>query len=156
MRGIADAQQAWAIPSAQTIDRDGQELDILPVLELPDAVANERRKPRNFRAEARNPAPAEFVIATLPDDEGALPIVAAVEHYENMAGIEPAEHLRLVVLSLGKTQPQHVDGSAQIDALETGALADDGVAAGGRDHEVAAQLSLGRVRPELHTGDRFA
>ena len=37
--GIADAQQAGPVPAPQPVDRDGQQLDVGPVAELADAVA---------------------------------------------------------------------------------------------------------------------
>ena len=44
MRGIADAKQAWAAPVPQPVDPDGEQLDLVPVIELADAIAHERSK----------------------------------------------------------------------------------------------------------------
>ena len=41
--GVADAEEAGAVPGPQSIDPHGQELDVVPVAQLGDAVAQERR-----------------------------------------------------------------------------------------------------------------
>ena len=38
VRGIADAQQPRPMPALEPVDRHGQKLDLIPVLELVDAV----------------------------------------------------------------------------------------------------------------------
>src|SRR5580700_6786249 len=80
MGAIADAQEARPRPALQPIDGDGQQLDVVPVPEFAGAVAQKRRKPQDLIAKAVETARAVCVIAALANDEGALPIVATIEH----------------------------------------------------------------------------
>ena len=53
MRRIADAEEAWAIPSRQPIDLDGEQLDGIPLLQFADSVGREWRELRYAVAERR-------------------------------------------------------------------------------------------------------
>src|SRR6185437_16299377 len=81
------------------------------------------------------------VIAALRDDEGALPIVAAVDHHQDAAGVEAAQRLRQVAGLLGQAHPQDIDGRAEIIALEAGLVAHRRMASIGTDDEVGADLA---------------
>src|SRR3954467_15315132 len=51
VRGVADAQQAGPPPALQAVDRDRQELDVLPAADLADPVAQERGGRRDTLAQ---------------------------------------------------------------------------------------------------------
>ena len=91
-------------------------------------------------AEGRQPAAAQLGEAAFGDDEGALPIIAAVEHDEQAPGLDAPKHRRTVLGLLGKAHPQHVHGRAEILDLETGDVAHRRVAAVGADHEIGAHV----------------
>ena len=42
MGGVADAEEAGAVPSGEVVDLDGEELDLVPVGELVNSVREER------------------------------------------------------------------------------------------------------------------
>ena len=67
---------------SQAVDRDGQELHVVPALELVDAVAEPRRQREDDGAEVGDRLLHQVVGGALRDDEGALPVIAAVEHDE--------------------------------------------------------------------------
>ena len=59
--GVADAQEARAVPPLQAIDGDGQEADVVPASKLADAVANEGRDAGEPLAKCLDAAPAELL-----------------------------------------------------------------------------------------------
>ena len=93
VRGIADAQQAGSVPVPQPIDRDGQQLDIGPVAEFTDAVAQIGRQTHDFLAKGRQAGPMNPFEPALRDHERALPVISAIEHHEDAAGVDPAQGL---------------------------------------------------------------
>ena len=93
VRRIADAQQPGPPPLGQPIDRDGQQFDVVPVLQLLDPIGEVRRQPDDLGAESVEAARAHLVVAALADHKGALPVIAAIERHQQMAEIEKAAGL---------------------------------------------------------------
>ena len=93
MSGIADAQQPGPIPLAQAIDANRQQLDIIPIAELTDAVARKRDQGRDLVAQGGQPPLPHFIGGSLGYDIGALPIVPTVDHRQDPAGLDAAEAL---------------------------------------------------------------
>jgi len=89
--GVADAEQAGTLPLAQAVDLHREELDRVPVRQLADPVAEERHHGGNGVAERRQAPTTQLVVPTLGDDEGALPVVTAVEHHQDVARAQVAE-----------------------------------------------------------------
>ena len=114
MRRIADAQQPGTKPGVQPVHRDGQQLHVVPRREFVHAVPQKRRKPHDVGAEGIQSARMHLVDAALWNDEGALPVVAAIQHDEDAAGIDVAERLSGIVRCFGQAQPQHVHRRADI------------------------------------------
>ena len=108
MRGVADEQQAGAKPGIQPVHRHGQQLHVVPGREFVHPVAQKRREPHDVGAERLEPARVHLIDAALRDDEGALPVVVAVQHDEDAAGVDAAERLPGIVRRLRQAQPQHV------------------------------------------------
>ena len=92
---------AWAASPMQSspgryhrfepVDRDGQQLDVVPgCAALRRGPARNGATLREPRAERRKPSLSESLERTLGDDEGALPVIAAVDHHEHPAGFDPA------------------------------------------------------------------
>ena len=77
--------------------------------------------------------------AAFGDDEGALPIIAAVEHDEQAAGLDAAE-TACRPRALGEAHPQHVHRRAEILDFEAGEVAHRRVAAIGADDEIGAHV----------------
>src|SRR5215472_4674379 len=154
MRGIADAQQPRPVPDAQAIDRNAQQLDIGPIAQLVDAIAEERDKSSDFLPQRGQAAVAYLVVAAFRNDEGALPILATVEHHKDAAGVDPAERLSRVVRTPRQPHPQHVHRRPEIDDIEAGSFAYGRVAAVGCNDQIGADLEfsvLGRRSQAGHT-----
>ena len=142
MRGIADAQQAGPKPGVQPVHRHGQQLHIVPDREFLHAVAQIRRQPHDLGAERLQPARVHLVDAALGNDERALPVVVAIQHDEDAAGVDAAERLAGIVRRLRQAQPQHVHRRAAIRSTSKPArVAQGGVAAIGGDDQVGALIS---------------
>src|SRR5581483_6435029 len=88
-----DAEQPGQIPSAQAIDRNRQQVYLLPVLQLGDAIGKKRRYPRDLGAERRQAVAPNPVEAALANHEGALPVLAAIDEQENPAELDAAERI---------------------------------------------------------------
>ena len=65
VRRVADAEQARQRPILEAIDRDGEQLDIVPVLQLGDPVAQERGDRRDLLAEGLD-APSLDLVESRP------------------------------------------------------------------------------------------
>jgi hypothetical protein len=69
-----------------------------------------------------------------------LPVVPAIEHDEEPAGLDAAQGLRPVAGLLGEAQPQHVHRRAEVHDLKSGKLAQLRVPPIGADHQIGAHL----------------
>ncbi len=102
-------------------------------------------------AEGRQSAGADAFVGPLGDHEGALPIVAAIEHDENRTGGKPALRLVGVVGAARQAKPQHVHRRAQILDFETGRLPQDRAAPIGGDGQRRVDLDGTAADPRRST-----
>ena len=144
MRGVADAEQAQAVPARHAVDRDGQKLDLVPVGDLAGAVGERRHRACDVGAERRQALAVHLFDRALRNDVGALPIVAAVEHDEDAPGQEPAAGLDGVVGAPAQPEPQHVHRRAELLDFKPRLLANDRVAAVAADRRAARGFRGGR------------
>ncbi len=93
-------------------------------------------------AERGQAARAKLVIAAFGNDEGALPVRAAVEHGQEFAGVNAAQCHRRIALSARNVHPQDVHGRAEIDGFQAGFLTNDGMAAVRGNSETGMNLKL--------------
>src|SRR5580658_141879 len=151
--GVADAQQPRPIPAAQAIDRDGEELDLVPVRDLADAVGERRLRARDLLAKGGEAAAPDLLGGALADDEGALPIVVAVEHHQDTPLVEAAKQGFGFTGVPREPHPQHIHGGAQIHHLEAGRRAEGRMTAVGGDDELGADLAQALGAPRLDADD---
>ena len=97
MRGVADAEEPGPPPISQPIDRDGEQLDVVPAFQFVDPVGRNGDISTIRSRNARGP-PNSRLDPALRDDVGALPVVAAIEHHHDPARIEVAESVALSLL----------------------------------------------------------
>ncbi len=98
----------------------------------------------------------DLVGRALADHIGALPVVAAVEHHEHLAGVDAAERIGAVALPPRQPHPEHVYRCADVLDREAGALAHHRAAAVGADHEHRADFELTVRGFCAHAGDAAA
>ena len=82
-----------------------------------------------------------------------MPIIAAIEHDQDLAGADPPQWLGTVAGMARESHPKHVDGRADIVDNEPGALAHDRVASVGPNDKIGGdrQWPLGGLH--LQAGD---
>src|SRR5690348_1321179 len=88
MRRVPDAQESRAIPAPEPIDADSEQLDLVPVIELVDAPAGERRESGDAFAEGCEPLGTDDLRAALGNHEPTLPVSAAIDHDEDVSLVE--------------------------------------------------------------------
>ena len=156
VRGVADAQHAGPPPALQAVDRDGQELDVLPAADLGDPVAQERRGRRDTLAQGVEASGLRGLEAALRDHERALEVVAAVEHHEHLARVEPNGQLGRIVRAARDAHPEHVHRRTEVLDLEAGPRSHGGMAPVRPDDELGAHLERSVGRAGLHSNDAVA
>jgi hypothetical protein len=93
-----------------------------------------------LRAELRQPATTHLIERSLRDHVAALPVVAAVDDDEDMAGFEHPHGLVGIIRFAAHPEPQDIHRGAEILHLEPGLLAHQRMAAIAADHEGSPQL----------------
>src|SRR5262249_47032165 len=114
VRRVPYAQQAWLVPVLQPVDACGQKLHVVPRGNFLHAVRKSGGELDDFLAEGRQAATAKICEAALWNDEGALPIVAAIEHDEQMPRLDATEDCTAILWPLRETHPQDVHRCAEI------------------------------------------
>src|SRR5579883_1186369 len=112
MRRIADAQQPGPIPAQQPVHLHREQFDLLPLPQLRNAIAGERRDLPDALAKLLHPALPDLIERSLADDQARLEIIAALDQDQHPAVIDAAEHLVRVVRTAAEAEPEHVDGHA--------------------------------------------
>jgi len=88
--GVADAEQAAAGPVAQAIDGDGEQLDVTPIFQLGGAALQEGSDGLEVAAKGGQAIFLDGSETVFGDYVGALPVITAVESYEELPGAETA------------------------------------------------------------------
>jgi hypothetical protein len=81
------------VPHAQAIHRYAQQLHIGPIVQLADSVAQVGSEARDLLPQSRQTTSTDLLEPAFRDHAGALPIICAVEHHKDAAGIDPPEGL---------------------------------------------------------------
>ena len=142
MRGVADAQKPRLVPKRQPVDRDSQELDVIEALEVDNAIGEERSQRGNMVAQGAYALRLEAVSGTLGDHIGALPIFAAIEHNQDLAGVDSAEKVVGIGGPARKLEPKHIHRRAYVKRHEAGFPPHQGMAAVGADRQIRADRQL--------------
>lgn len=107
-------QQPGLVPRSQPIDDYRQQLDLVPVVQLLNPIAEQRHERPDSIAERRQAARADVVDSAFRDHERALPVVVAVDHHEDDAGVEIADQSFRVRALSRNPHPQDVNGRAEV------------------------------------------
>src|SRR5207245_4709269 len=98
--------------------------DLLPTLQLSYPGAQEWCESCNFLSKGFQSSSPDCIGCALGDDEGALPVVLAIEQDENFAPVDMAKGLPRISGTAADPHPHHIHRSAEIDHFETCTLAD--------------------------------
>src|SRR5207248_5723443 len=118
MGAVTNAEQALAVPFSQTIDLDGKEFDLCPVIQLGDSVLQKGSEPNDIVMQDRQAALLDRVELAFWDNKTDLKIIAAVEQDEQFPMPKESKRLWRIVLSFGKAHPEDVDRHAEFLDLE--------------------------------------
>src|SRR5262249_61162403 len=94
-----------------------------------------------------------FLDRTLANHEGALPVVAAIEHDDDAPDFEPAHRLIRVVGFFRQAEPQHIHWRAEIVGLEPRPRAYGRGPPVASNREGGAHLKRAVLRGGAHTRD---
>ena len=118
------------MPAGEAVDLNGEELDLVPVGDLVDAVGEEGNEAgdarRGRRAGRRVGFGGEGVFG---DEEGALEVIGAIDEDDEAAVVDVAEDVGGVGCVAGEAEPEDVDGDSGLVDREVGGGAGGGVAA---------------------------
>ena len=109
MSGVADTQEAGAIPSLESINRDGQESDLIPISESFESVPDERCDGGDAPSKGLDTLLAKLFVSPLGNDESALPIVTSIDHDQHFALVETSQQFPGVIFLSRDAHPQDVD-----------------------------------------------
>ena len=140
MGRVADREQTRAPPPRQPVERNREQLDLVPVLERIDHLGKPRVSPRDILSERRKAGATDLIGRALRNDISALPVVAAVELDQEGARPERAAGLVHRRFRLRQPEPQHVDWRTEVLLRQAGLVAQDRTPPVGRD---------GQTRPNL-------
>jgi hypothetical protein len=138
--GIADAEEAGGPPFFKMVDLDGEELDLVPGIEMGGTSAEEGGELLDAGAEGFEAALLDDVEVVFGDDVAGLKVVAAVDEDERAAVVDVAESVLGVGGLAGNLEPEDVDGDPLLDDFEVGGFARHGVAAVATDGEVGVDF----------------
>src|SRR5499426_4805134 len=109
-----------------------------------------RARSANAAPERRQSGAFGFLDRALANQEGALPVVAAIEYDDDAPDFEPAHRLIGVVGFFRQAEPQHIHWRAEIVGLEPGARAYGRVPPVTSNREVGAHLKRTVLRVGEH------
>ena len=78
------------------IDRHREKLDVVEAFQLADPVGKKRRHPGHVATKGFEPPRLHLLDTALRYDEGALPVIAAVEHDHHLTRFDVAEGFAVV------------------------------------------------------------
>jgi len=147
MGGIADREQPGARPAFEPVERDREQLHLVPVRERVRHVREVGRGAGDLGAERRDALRAHVVGAAFRHDKGALPVIAAVELHDEGSRAEGAAGFGVRGVALRQAEPEHVDRRAKVQLLEAGLVAQRRGASIGGDGKPGADFAA-RLRSD--------
>src|SRR3989441_9119671 len=144
------------MPPPQTIDLHGEELDVVPVPQVADALAEEGREPQDVGTQSVEAASLDLDERSFAHDQTALPVIAPVDHDEDLSVVDPPQELPRIARFARDAHPENIHRRPELDRRECGGRAHRRLPAIGADHEIGRHLPHSRRRPHPHAGDALA
>ena len=101
MSRISDAQQARPVPAPKPVDLHGQDLDLLPIVQLVHSFAQIWSELAKVGAECIQAARFDLVIGAFCDDEARLKIIRSIDQDQRLSVVHVSEHLGRIVRACG-------------------------------------------------------
>src|SRR5262249_8703241 len=102
------------------------------------SIVQVRCETGDFSAQEFETSAADFLDPPFPDDKGALPIVLAIEHHKDAAGVKPAKGLIGIRGAARQSHPQYVHWRTEIDDLQRSLLAHRRMPSVGSNNELGS------------------
>ena len=118
-----------AAPFSETVDLDGEELGLVPRVDLGGAAGEEGNDALDAFAECGESLLLDLREGAFGDDVRDLEVVDAVDEDDETAVVDVAQSVFGVGLMAGEAEPENVDGNAFFDDGEMSGVAGGGVAA---------------------------
>src|SRR5437762_3415817 len=84
MGAVTNAKQAFAVPFSQTVDLDGEEFDLCPIIQLRDSIFQERSEADDVAMQSGQAAPLDCIELAFWDNKTDLEIIASVEENKQL------------------------------------------------------------------------
>src|SRR5215469_11430206 len=153
MGRIPNTQQSRQMPALKPIDLDGQDLNLSPIAQFIDSLAQPRSDLNNVGTERIDAARLEAFIRTFRDDETRLKIILAIDQDQRLSVVDVAEHLRRVAWPAAQPKPQDIDRHAMLDYFKSGRAARRRMAAIATHYEIRTHMHLSPIVPGHYSGD---
>src|SRR5258706_4349237 len=141
MRRITDAQETWLPPFGEAVDLRREKLDLVPARNRVGPPRIKKDRPQRL-AKGIETRRADLLVPALQYHEGALPVVAAIEHDENAPRVEARLRLVGIARLTRQAEPQNIHRRAEVLDLEAGGLSQRGGVAIGSDRQRGADFDL--------------
>ncbi len=120
MRRVADAQQTGAVPAAQPVQVDVEQLDLVPGAQGVRPVGDPGDGIGEGGQEAVQAGGPALGVGALGDERGALPVVAAVDHRGEEALTGAADEPARVALAAREAEPPGVHRAGEVVQAQFG------------------------------------
>src|SRR5438132_13176252 len=99
----------------QSIDLYGEELDVAPVAQLGDALAEEGCEPHDVGTQSVESASLDLGERSFAHDQTALPVIAPVDHDEDLSVVDPTQELPRIARLSGDAHPENIPRRPDLD-----------------------------------------
>ena len=141
------------MPERQTVDRDGQQIDVVEAFEFGGAARQKWRKRLDALPKCRDALRFELTRRAFGYYIAALPVAAAIDEDENLAVIGPAKSLLWIAGRRGEPEPKNIHRSADFFWQESRLAADQRAAAVGADRQIRPDFEQTLRRFDFGAGD---
>lgn len=128
VRGVANTEQSWRRPLRKPVDLYGEQLDLVPGIDLIDPISQERHDPSDAVLEVFQTGLLQLRESAFRYQVSDLEVVDAIDEDDQPAIVDVAEYIFRVAVVPGNAQPENVDGHTGFNEREVGCLTRGGMA----------------------------
>src|SRR3989441_8488988 len=107
-RAVPDVELTVMRQPPQTIDLHGEELDVVPVAQVADALAEEGCEPQDVGTQSVESASLDLGERSFAHDQTTLPVVAPVDHDEDLPVVDATQELPRIARLSGDAHPENI------------------------------------------------
>jgi len=156
MRRIPDRQKTGTMPQRQAVDRHSQKADFVKAIYLGNPAAQERRQLSYLGLKRRDISRARCLERALGDHIAALPMIAAIDHYQDATVVNAASRILRIAFLARNLEPEDVHGRSELARLEPGTLPDCRMTPVGCDNEIRTNFNRLIIRQSFNADYRVS